>query len=507
MTSKVSGMLREELHPVIQLEMLLPNLLRDFAINIQLITHISKAHVLMLSRRGIIEPEIASLLASGILALEKEGPEAIPRDPAREDAYFNYEAELIRRIGPAAGGRMHTGRSRNDLYATMDRIRARDLTVRLLRAILGYRRALLAAARRHAEVVMLGHTHLQPAQPITFGFFVAGIAHAAERDFERILQTLARVNRCSLGAGAIAGTGFPISRIDVAHLLGFDGVQPHSQDSIASRDYMGELLAGTTLATTTWGRMAQDFFFQTTFEVGTLQLPDSIAQTSSMMPQKKNMSALEVLRASAAQTTGALVTFMAGLRATHFSFGFDACCENLRWAWDALDSAIRHAGVAAIVVERAEPKPERMIDLARSSFATATDLADMLVQEHGFTFRDAHHCVGAIVRSAIADGLDASGISAERVERVAAEQFDRTLTVDNKKLTTTLDPVHAVNARRNVGGPSSMDLRSMLDDLERRFESDATAISAIEARLVSSNERLQAEFEELANSNQRKQTI
>ena len=498
MTSKVSGMLSEQLHPVLQEHMLRPDLEREFPAVLPLIVQINKAHLLMLGAQGILSPDASKSLAAAILDLEAEGVDAFELDPAREESYFNYEAELIRRSGSAVGGVLHTARSRNDLYATMDRIRARALAGDVLGGLLDLRRALIERADAYADVLMPGYSHLQPAQPITYGYFLAGFAHALERDHARIAKCWARINVCPLGAGALAGTSFPIDREATARWLGFDAAGAHAQDDIAARDFLVELLNGVGLAAISWSRMAQDMFVMTTYEFGTLELPDSIAQTSSMMPQKKNMSALEVLRGSAAPVLGAQATAAAGLRSTHYSVGLDSLIEPFRWCWDALKGARRNIAVATLVVENARPRRERMMDLVRSSFATATELADMLVREAGLSFRDAHHVVGAVVRAALDRDLTADRIDAGLVAEAAERSLGRPVAIDPDRVAEALSPAQAVDARQGSGGPSRSDMERMLQGLRERHAADAAECEARLSSVRAADRAREAAFRDLA---------
>ena len=184
-------MLSEGLHPVLQDEMIGPGLVRGFGTVLPLITQINKAHVLMLETQRVLSSETARALAAAIIELEGDGPSAFALDPAREDAYFNYEAELIARVGSDIGGRVHIARSRNDLYATIDRLRARELSLLLGRGLVALRQSLIEQARAHRDVLMPGYTHMQPAQPLTFGYYLAGLAHALERDFSTHRRVLA----------------------------------------------------------------------------------------------------------------------------------------------------------------------------------------------------------------------------------------------------------------------------------------------------------------------------
>ena len=499
MESKVSGMFEEGLDPVIQSAMLAPNLVREFGRVLPLITRINKAHVLMLADRGILAEGVARSLAQAILALEAEGEEAFTLDPALEDPYFNYEAELIARTGTDIGGRVHTARSRNDLYATMDRLRARDLADRFAKAVFDLRAVLIAKAKEHRDVLAPGYTHLQPAQPVTYGYFLAGFAQALERDFARLTECRARINMSPLGAGAMAGTSFPIDREATARWLGFDTVGLHAQDCIAARDFLAELLAAAGMTATTWGRLAQDMFVMTTFEFGTLELPDSVAQTSSMMPQKKNMSALEVLRASSSQIMGAHTTAMAGLKSAHYSFGFDSCCDAFRWAWDALDGAVRGAAVAAVVVGKARPRADRMAELARVNYSTATDLADLLVRDGGYSFRDAHHLVGAVVRAAMKRGTTADRITSSFIAEIADTAFGWQVDLDADAVTRAVDPAQAVQARRDTGGPSTHDLDRLFESLDGALAQDREMLRAWTAAGEAAADGLEMAFEALAS--------
>ena len=219
-----------------------PRLQAEFVSTFPYMTAINKAHVLMLARQEILQPEAARQLLQAVVALEGEGAEAFQLDPRLEDAFFNYEAAVIRRTGPEIGGQMHTGRSRNDVSATLLRLQLRDRLLDLLPLFFTLRRTALAQAERYAEVIMPGYTHLQPAQPVTFGHYLTGIAAALARDTQRLAAVYPRVNQSPLGAAALAGTTFPLDRAYMAVLLGFDGLVEHTLDAVASRDCAGRML-------------------------------------------------------------------------------------------------------------------------------------------------------------------------------------------------------------------------------------------------------------------------
>jgi argininosuccinate lyase len=501
--SKVSGFLREAAAPEIQEGLLRPALERGFAPSLPLIEAINKAHLLMLADKGIVSADAARLIARTILDLEAEGPAAFEVDPAREDPYFNYEAELIHRAGPDVGGRLHTARSRNDLKCTLDRMRARAKALDLMRRVLELRSALLDKARDNLSVVMPGYTHMQPAQPITFGWYLLGIEHAIGRDHDRLVECYARINLSPLGAGAMAGTSFPIDPAMTARLLGFDGTMPHAQDAVASRDAIFELVSGATFLAITIGRMAHDFYAMTMHEVATLDLPDRIAITSSIMPQKKNMAALEHLKGRPAVMSGALMAALAAQKGVPFSHTQDAGAEALRWVWDALDEALHALPVARIVVVGAEPRKERMIDLARSNFSTVTDLADLLVRESGLSFREAHHVAGRVVRHAVDHDKLAHEIDAEMLRAAARESIGRPVDVEEGALARALDPGLAALGREYGGGPGTRTAEALLEARQVRLEQDKTKFARRDDAVRRAAGELDRVFSELANSGQR----
>ena len=496
--SKVSAYLSETIDPRLQQHLFGPQIQQETVPGFQSLNLINKAHVLMLFECGILNRDVASRLARALLQLEEEGAEALPQDAGREDSFFNYEARLMEVSGPEIGGRMHTGRSRNDLKSCQDRIRARGLTLEILDGLLDVRRALLDRARQFATIVMPGYTHLQPAQPVTFGWYLLGILKALERDYERLENCYTRINLNPLGAGALAGTSYPISRRRTQELLGFDGLVEHTLDAVASRDYLAELLACATALATTWSRLAQDFYIMTSYEFQTLELPDRIAGTSSMMPQKKNMVVLEDLKASAAQTLGAYTTAVAAIRATQFTNTVDGNREAFRWSWDALGEIRDSLKVVEVVISAAVPNAARMRDLVEINYSTATDLADSLVLEGGLPFREAHHIAGAIVRTSYARGLKAREITSDLVGEVTERDFGRQIKIAPEVLARALDPVTAAERRKGTGGPAQADIDAMVTASAAELDRDALVHRDRGARIASAAQELALSFAALA---------
>ena len=498
--SKVSGFLSEAVAPALQENLYAPGLAREFPHALGPMTAINEAHILMLHARGIIDAAAARALARAVIQVETEGPDSVPLDPAREDTYFNYETRIIAIAGPDAGGRSHIARSRNDLKATQDRLRARTHAIEVMEGSLRLRATLLDRAAKYAQVVMPGYTHLQPAQPVTYGWWLLGLAHAFERDHRRLAEGYARIDVNPLGTGAIAGTSFPIDREMTARLLGFSTVSGHAQDAVASRDFLVELLGSCAMLANTWGRMAQDMFVMSSYEFSTLRFPDSVAGTSSMMPQKKNLVVLENLKARSGNVLGAYVAGFVGVKATNFTNVVDGCSAGFRWAWDALVDTVHGLAIAEVVAGAAEPVEDRMLALARANFSTATDLADGLVREAGLPFREAHHLVGAVVRAAMAQGLTADRIDTALVSAEARKMLGHDVTLSAASLARIVDPIAVAEERQGTGGPSRVDMAGMQVALGAQLAADRTELDGRRGRVAAADADRRAQFRALAES-------
>lgn len=478
MDSKVSRRLTQATAPQVCTHIYAPRL-RDFGGGFGYLTEINQAHLLMLHGVGLIGDDTAALLARALLRVEQAGPDAVPLDPQREDAYFNYEAHLMEVAGADAGGRLHVARSRNDILATQDRLRARDAVLALLAALADTRAAVLDKAEEFAGTVMPGYTHLQAAQPITYGYYLAGVAQAMGRDMARLRRALETVDACPLGAGALAGTAFPIDRDATARWLGFSGYAPNSLDAVASRDFAWEILSALAIATIGWGRVAQDLFVWSTPEFGLIDFPDSVAGTSSIMPQKKNPVVLEYLKGKGGHMLALLTASLAALKGTHFTHSGDGNRETMRSFWEGTDEALRCIELLKLVLSQATPQETRMLDRARRDFSSATDLADTLVRDAGMSFREAHHVVGAVVREALDRNLPAFEIDSAMVDRAAEQYTGRSARLGAEVVARCLDPVQGVAARIAPGGPAPALVRGQVAAQRAELARDLEAVDAL----------------------------
>lgn len=485
MESKVSRRLKEATAQEVCEHIYAPRLQRDFAPGFRYLNDINQAHLVMLTRAGLLDQRTASTIASAMVEMEEDGPNAVDLDPAREDAYFNYEAHLMKLAGAEAGGRLHLARSRNDILATQDRLRARELTFSLIDALCTLQMTLLKQAQAYADTVMPGYTHLQPAQPVTYGFYLAAVAEAIARDIQRMEQVQTRLEMCPLGAGALAGTAFPIQREESARLLGFKGIVPNALDAVASRDFALELLSAMAIGGVTWSRVSQDYFVWCTHEFGLIDFPDSVAGTSSIMPQKKNPVVLEHLKGKAGHLVGLLMAAMTTVKGVNFTHTGDGNRESVRSLWEAGDECLRMVKLLELVVRTARPMETTMLRRVSEDFSSATDLADALVREADLSFREAHHVVGAVVRSAMDAGIPAHAITAAMVDAAAVEQLGRKVHLAEDTVRRCVDPKAGVESRTVPGGPAPIRVR---EHVETAAASCKTAIAANEQRRLRSAE-------------------
>lgn len=468
---------------VIQRYMYQPRIFGDLDGDYAAMQQVNRAHLVMLVEQRILEPEVARQILRALDAMDAEGPRALPITTALEDLHLNIESLLMKRLGAETGGRMHTGRSRNDLYATMHRLKARAMLQRITASLLAVRTQLLDMAEAHAETVMTGYTHLQAAQPITFGHYLCAIADGLARDCGRLLDAYPRLNLCPLGAGALATTGFPVDRARSADLLGFDGLVENSLDCVATRDFAAELMAGFCLVTLTLSRMHHDLHLWTTAEFGFLGMRDDIAGVSSMMPQKKNPAAIEQCRAKPAITLSGLVAFVAATAQTPYT-NTRQNAEALHHFRDSAAEAEASLELTLVVLKGLQVDAERMEQAAAQNFSTFTELADTMVREGGLPFRAAHSVTGALTRLAIGKGLrGAAEVDAALVAEAVAEVAPGAAPLPDALVRAALDPRENVRRRHVTGGPAPAETRRMVARARRQLEDD-TALHAARAGAI-----------------------
>jgi argininosuccinate lyase len=370
----------------------------------------SRAHAAMLAAQGIITEADRDAILAGLTQVAAEIESGgFTFSTEHEDIHMNVEARLIELIGDP-GRRLHTGRSRNDQVALDVRLWVRDAIDALDAQLADCMRALVAQAEAHAATPMPGFTHLQIAQPTTFGHHMLAYVEMLARDRGRFADCRARLNECPLGAAALAGTSFPIDRHATAAALGFDRPMANSLDAVSARDYAIEFLAAAANCAANLSRLAEEIVIWMSAPWRFVTLSDAFTTGSSIMPQKRNPDAAELVRAKTGRINGNLIALLTVMKGLALTYGKDMQ-EDKEPIFDTADSLALALAATAGMVRDLRPNPEAMRRWAGEGFATATDLADWLVRVLGLPFRSAHHVTGRLVAAAEAKGTDLAGLS------------------------------------------------------------------------------------------------
>jgi argininosuccinate lyase len=386
----------------------------------------SLAHAAMLAKVGVISAQDEQAIRGGLASIAQEIETGrFPFDAALEDIHMNIEARLTERIGEA-GRRLHTARSRNDQVAVDFRLWVRDAIDGLSLQITDVMRALADRAAAYAADPMPGFTHLQTAQPVTFGHHLLAYVEMLDRDRGRLADCRRRLNECPLGSAALAGTAFPIDRAMTAQALGFDRPTANSLDAVSDRDFALEFLAAAAISAMHLSRLAEEFVTWCSAPWRFIRLSDAFTTGSSIMPQKRNPDAAELVRAKTGRITGALVALLTVMKGLPLAYAKDMQ-EDKEPVFDAAETwALSLAAIAGMVRDMT-PDLARMRELAGSRFATATDLADWLVRVPQLPFRDAHHITGRLVAAAEAKGVDLADLTLAEMQseepRITADVF------------------------------------------------------------------------------------
>jgi argininosuccinate lyase len=423
----------------------------------------SKAHADMLAKQGIITADDAKKIAHGLDTILSEiegGKFSFKR--ALEDIHMNVEGRLDELIGEAAG-RLHTARSRNDQVATDFRLWMRDTIDALDAALAGFQRALADKALEHAGTVMPGLTHMQTAQPVTFGHHLLAYVEMAARDRGRFSDARKRLNESPLGSGALAGTSFPLDRDMTAKVLGFDGPSANSLDAVSDRDFAMETLAAASIAAVHLSRLAEEIVLWTSPLTGLARLSDKFTTGSSMMPQKRNPDAAELVRAKTGRVIGALNALLIVMKGLPLAYAKDMQ-EDKEGAMDALGALALSIAAMTGMVADLEPDTTRMKKAAGEGYATATDLADWLVRSLKIPFRDAHHMTGRIVAKAAE-----ACVALHRLPLAVMREIEPRIGED---VFSVLSVDKSVKSRVSFGGTAPKNVRAQAKKWLRKLEKE-----------------------------------
>ncbi|MDB5459300.1 MAG: argininosuccinate lyase, partial [Caulobacteraceae bacterium] len=420
----------------------------------------SRAHAAMLTKAGVISSEDGARILEGLELIEQEmACGAFPFREEYEDIHMNVEARLKELIGEPAG-RLHTARSRNDQVAVDFRMWVREACDRSAAQLQSLQKALLIKAEANADTMMPGFTHLQPAQPVTFGHHLMAYVEMFGRDASRFADARARMNESPLGAAALAGSPFPIDRHMTARALGFDAPTANSLDSVSARDFALEAMAAASICATHLSRIAEEIVIWVTPQFGFITLSDAFTTGSSIMPQKRNPDAAELVRAKVGRILGSLVSLMTVMKGLPLAYSKDMQ-EDKQPVFEAFDSlSLALAAMTGMVLDL-EPDRARMAQAAGAGFSTATDLADWLVRNLDLPFREAHHVTGAAVKRAEALGVDLPGLSLADLQllepRITGDVYQ------------VLAPAASAASRTSYGGTAPVQVRAQIQRWKERL--------------------------------------
>ncbi len=420
----------------------------------------SLAHARMLTHVGVLTSDECQAIVSGLQAIERD----IERDAfewcvSLEDVHMNIEARLTERIG-IAGKKLHTGRSRNDQVATDIRLYLRDEIDAISTELTRLQSALLDLAEREAETIMPGFTHLQVAQPITFGHHMMAWFEMLARDAARLIDCRKRVNIMPLGAAALAGTSYPIDRAYTAHLLGFDAPAENSLDAVSDRDFAIEFTAVAALLMTHLSRFSEELILWSSTQFSFIDLPDRFCTGSSIMPQKKNPDVPELVRGKVGRVNGNLIALLTLMKAQPLAYNKDNQ-EDKEPLFDTIDTVRGSLKVYADMMPAVRVKRDNMAHAARSGFSTATDLADYLVRR-GVAFRDAHEVVGKAVRYGVDTGKDLAEMTLDELRQFSP--------VIEQGVFDVLTLQGSVAARNHLGGTAPVQVRAAIQRARQRMK-------------------------------------
>ncbi len=426
----------------------------------------SKAHVAMLAKQGIVSAEDAQAISQGLdtIAAEYEA-NGVPVNLDLEDIHMVTESRLAELIGPAAG-RLHTARSRNDQVATDFRLWVRDAIDEVAAGLEALQQALLARAEEHADAVMPGFTHLQSAQPVTLGHHLMAYHEMVRRDRSRFADARERLNECPLGAAALAGTGFPIDRHATAAALGFAKPTDNSLDSVSDRDFALDYLMAATQCSLHLSRLAEEFIIWASQPFGFVKLPDAYSTGSSIMPQKRNPDAAELVRGHAGRIMGCMNALCVTMKGLPLAYSKDMQ-DDKPPVFEAHDLLGLSIAAMTGMIETVTFRTDRMRGLAESGFATATDLADWLVREANVPFREAHHITGRAVAAAESAGTPLADLPIETLKAIDARIDERIYAV------LTVDA--SVASRKSHGGTAPDQVRARIAQARNEQPREKTA--------------------------------
>ena len=453
---------------------------------LEAVIKINKAHVTMLMQQEIIDCQKGAKL---LQALNEIDPK-MKLDPSVEDVHLAVEEEVNKKVDAETGGNLHIAKSRNDQVATAIRMVLRTSLHELMKPVIKLQESLIELAEKHVETLVPGYTHLHPAQPVTFAHYLLSYVDLLERGLKRLEETYPRVNLCPMGAGAIATTSFPINRDKTAELLGFDKVLENSIDAVSSRDFILETLANLTLVAVDISRMAEDLIIWSSPDFGIIELPESFASTSSIMPQKKNPDLLEVIRARMSQVLGNFFASATTMKALPSGYNLDFQ-EITPKLWESLETAAGSLDMLSKLVKNLKVSKD-VFSKSVLKFSTTTELANVLVKKYNVPFRTSHKIVGSLVKTLLDKEMTLADLTPELLQKAAQDSAGLTLNVKLEDIEESIDPLKFVESHKTKGCPAPTEVKRMLKNRKKLTAQSKSKLSEKKSKLEEADDQLKS---------------
>jgi len=444
---------------------------------LEAVIKINQAHVTMLTEQNIINSKNGAKLLAALAELDPK----MELDQSLEDVHLAVEEEVNKKVDKETGGNLHIAKSRNDQVATAIRMALRTSLLGLMNLVVKLQDSLIELAEKHTKTLVPSYTHLHPAQPVTFAHILIAYVDALERSLKRLEETIPRINISPMGAGAIATTSFPINRDRTAELLGFSKVLENSIDAVGSRDFVLETSANLTLLAIDLCRIVEDLLVWSSPDFGIIDLPESFAFTSSIMPQKKNPDVLEVIRARMSQVLGNFVASVTTMKALPSGYNLDLQ-ELTPKLWESIETVAASLNMLSELSKNLNVN-KNVFSKQILNYSTTTELANLLVKKHNVSFRTSHKIVGTLVKTLLDNKMALSDLTPELLNKTAKESAGITISVKLADIKDSIDPQKFVESHKTMGGPAPAEVKRMLKNRKQLTNQSKTNLKEQKSRL------------------------
>ena len=453
---------------------------------LEAVIKINQAHVTMLTEQNIINTKTGAKLLAALAELDPK----MKLDKSLEDVHLAVEEQVNKKVDKETGGNLHIAKSRNDQVATAIRMALRTSLLELMNLLVKLQDSLIELAEKHTKTLVPSYTHLHPAQPVTFAHILIAYVDALERSLKRLEEAIPRINMCPMGAGAIATTSFPINRDRTAELLGFSKVLENSIDAVGSRDFVLETSANLTLLAIDISRIVEDFIVWSSPDFGIIDLPESFAFTSSIMPQKKNPDVLEVIRARMSQILGNFVASATTMKALPSGYNLDLQ-ELTPKLWESIETVAASVNMLSELAKNLNVN-KNVFSKQILNYSTTTELANLLVKKHNVPFRTSHKIVGAVVKTLLDKKMALSNLTPELLNKTAKKSAGITISVKLTDIKDSIDPQKFVESHKTMGGPAPAEVKRMLKNRKQLTSQSKTSLKEQKSRLKEADLQLKS---------------